>query len=192
MRSRVRWNCICAALDQNPTTDVALMMYRPRKQTGPTIDDVAQSCVIITDVACFEADYWLVRWHGRWPCEMVVLVDDVAVQPCSVTGSLVKEHGMRMARLCAWAVLTSAVLARSGMQHVSSSPEFHQWIYCLPLHDGMFKNTFWKLWFLGLDQTPFFFKNKLYYQVLENSRNQTHTSLRGSATCLLHGTTDLY
>jgi hypothetical protein len=78
------------------------------------------------------------------------------------------------------------------MQHVSSSPEFHQWIYRLPLHGGMFKNTFWKLWFLGLDQTPFFFKNKLYYQVLENSRNQTHTSLRGSATCLLHGTTDLY
>jgi hypothetical protein len=73
---------------------------------------------------------------------MVVLVDDVAVQPCSVTGSLVKEHGMRMARLCVWAVLMSVVLARSGMQHVSSSPEFHQWIYRLPLHDGMFKNTF--------------------------------------------------
>jgi hypothetical protein len=27
---------------------------------------------------------------------------------------------------------------------------------CLPLHDGIFKNTFWELWFLGLDQTPSF------------------------------------
>jgi len=29
-------------------------------------------------------------------------------------------------------------------------------------------------------------------QVLGNSRNQTHTNLRGSATCLHHGATDLY
>jgi len=47
---------------------------------------------------------------------MVVLVDDMAGQPGLVTGSRVKkERGTRMARL--------------SIQHVDSSPEFHQWIY---------------------------------------------------------------
>ena len=37
-----------------------------------------------------------------------------------------------------------------------------------------------------------FFKNKLLYQLLGYSSNQTHTNLRGSATCLLRGATSLY
>jgi len=44
----------------------------------------------------------------------------------------------------------------------------------------------------GFGSNTFFFKNKLWYQLLGNSRNQTHTNLRGSATYVLHGATGLY
>ena len=64
----------------------------------------------------------------------------MAGQPSSVTGIRAKkERVVRVARWCAWTVLTSA---RDGMQHVGSSPGFHQWIPLFLLHDGMFKNTF--------------------------------------------------
>ena len=50
----------------------------------------------------------------------------MAGQPGSVAGIRAKkERVVRVARWCAWTVLTSA---REGMQHVGSSPGFRQWI----------------------------------------------------------------
>jgi hypothetical protein len=50
----------------------------------------------------------------------------------------------------------------------------------------------WRTLIFEFGSNTLFFKNKLSYQLLGNSRTQTHTNLRGSATCLLHGATGLY
>jgi hypothetical protein len=84
-----------------------------------------------------------------------------------------KERGTHVARLCAWANVS---LARDDtFEHATC--RFFTGVspmdsYLPPLHYGIFKNTFWKLLFLSLDQTPSFFKNKLWYQLLGNSRNK--------------------
>ena len=65
----------------------------------------------------------------------LLLVDDVVGQPGSVSGIRAKKE--RVARRCAWAVLTLTHAARrffTGFSPVDLSR--------LPLHDGMFKNTF--------------------------------------------------
>lgn len=91
-----------------------MMTWHPRKQSGPTFDDVAQVCIIIADVSCADVDCWLVRWCGGWLCRIVVVADDVAGQPGLVAGIRAKKERV----------------ARAGMQHVGFSPGFHQWI-CL-------------------------------------------------------------
>jgi hypothetical protein len=63
-------------------------------------------------------------------------VDDVAGQPGSVAGIQAKKE--RVVCWCAWTVLTSA---RDGMQHVGSSPGFHQWIYLVFLYTMVMSKT---------------------------------------------------
>jgi hypothetical protein len=65
----------------------------------------------------------------------------VAGQPGSVTGCRAKKE--RVARLCAWAVLTSARVSACGHER----RQFFTGVslvdvYLLHLHDGMYKNTF--------------------------------------------------
>jgi len=44
----------------------------------------------------------------------------------------------------------------------------------------------------GLHELKRYLEKFGYLKLLGNSRTQTHTNLRGSATCLLHGATVLY
>jgi hypothetical protein len=65
----------------------------------------------------------------------------VAGQPGSVTGCRANKE--RVARLCAWAVLTSARVSACGHER----RQFFTGVslvdvYLLHLHDGMYKNTF--------------------------------------------------
>jgi hypothetical protein len=50
----------------------------------------------------------------------------------------------------------------------------------------------WRTLIFEFGSNTLFVKNKLWYQLLGHSSNQTHTNLRGSASCLLHGATGLY
>jgi hypothetical protein len=75
------------------------------------------------------------------------VADDVSGQPGSVAGIRAKKtRGVRVARVGVCGHVGRRFFA--GFSPVDSSR--------LPLHDGMFKNTFGELLFLGLDQTPSF------------------------------------
>ena len=101
-------------------------------QSGSTSDDVAQEHLALADVALADVSCWLDWWRGGWLCRIAGAADDVAGQPGSVAGIRAKKtRGVRVARWCAWAVLSSV---RVGMQDVGSSPGFHQWIRLVVLY----------------------------------------------------------
>ena len=143
MKPRVSWNSARDAPDQNLIWWRGIHASKP----GPPL---------ITWQQCTKLS---LMWHvltlfADW-------TDNVAGQPGSVAGIRVKECVVHVVHWCACSVLTLARVeacrhvARRffvGFSPVDSS--------CLPLHDGMFKNTFWELWFLGLDQTPFFSRTR--------------------------------
>ena len=83
----------------------------------------------------------------------------MAGQPDSVAGCRAKKE--RVARLCAWAVLTSArvgAFGHAGRRFFAGVSPVD--LSSLPLHDGMYKNTFLELRFLDLDQTPSFSRTR--------------------------------
>jgi hypothetical protein len=111
------------------------MTWHPRKQSGPTLDDVANARTLFADVAVMT---WRMTVQNCWRgcC--------VAGQPGSVADNRVKTtRGERGASGRAWAVLSSARVGAcghagcrffAGFSPVNAS--------LLPLRDGNVKNTF--------------------------------------------------
>jgi len=107
---------------------------------------------------------------------MTTLIDDVAGQPGSITGSQVKkERGTHAAYLCAWAVLMSACAGAYG--HVA------HWFFtgvspvdfsCLPLHDGMFKTCFENFDLWVWIKHPLFQEQALIPVVRKFQKSNTH------------------
>jgi hypothetical protein len=141
-------------------------------------DDVA-TCQNISFCDTLEQNSvgWHGRWRGRWRGHWPYGCDDVAGQPDSFCRSRVKmERGARTARWYAGAVWTSARGGACG--HVGR--RFFAGFSTMdssgcPLHDGMFKKHVWRTLIFEFGSNTFFFKNKLWYQLLGYFQNSnTH------------------
>jgi hypothetical protein len=170
-----------------------MMTWHPHKHEGPTCDVVvALRGIWLT----WQLLTWIAAWSGNvagdsaeWLCWLMTWqVNPVQLR---VVGWRKSVERMRLvyARGQSW---RRRVLAHTGMQHIGSSPEFHQWISLVFPYTMVCSKHVLRTLISGFGSNTLFFKNRLWYQLLGNSRNQTLINLRGSATCLLHGATSLY